>query len=638
MRMVRALLLLAGLALQPLVGSAQSTLSRDDLESYLDGFFPYALQRGDIAGAVVSVVKDGEVLLLKGYGVSDVATGGGVDPNATLFRPGSISKMFTASAVMQLVEAGKLQLDRDVNEYLDFEIPATFDRPITLRQLLTHTGGFEDVFKNVLLDRAEDTPTLETYVKQALPRRVFEPGSTVAYSNYGVTLAGYIVQRVSGEPYERYLQSHVLEPLGMMHSTFLQPVPESIAARSPQGYMAASQPASPFEFLGTVPSGALSATGADMAKFMLAHLGYSTSSAPGILRPETIAQMHEPGFRSAPELQAMMFGFYGENRNGQRIVGHAGDLMSFHADLHLLLDAKVGLFVGMNSLGRDGASTALRTSLFNGFMDRYFPSRLPDEPTLATALDHGQQIAGRYIPSRRADHSLVSLGNLLGQGKLTVNPDATVTLSTLTGLNGVPKRWREVAPFRWREVNGSAQLVATLEAGKVTHLASDDIPPVAVWQPVSALDDAAWNFPLLFAAVAILLLALLAWPVVALVQRRKRVLQSIAPGEKRQRMVTRLTIAAAGLSLFGWVAFLLRSSTDLALLADASDNFLRVLQLLALVAVLGLPLVVWNFSKLLRRSEITAWPKIAHAAVTFACAASAWFILRFDLLRMSLDY
>jgi hypothetical protein len=371
---------------------------------------------------------------------------------------------------------------------------------------------------------------------------------------------------------------------------------------------------------------------------MLAHLGYSTSSAPAVLRPETIAQMHEPGFRSAPELQAMMFGFYGESRNGQRIVGHAGDLMSFHADLHLLLDAKVGLFVGMNSLGRDGASTALRTALFNGFMDRYFPSKLPDEPTLATALEHGQRIAGRYIPSRRADHSFVSLGNLLGQGKLTVNPDATVTLSTLTGLNGVPKRWREVAPFRWREVNGSAQLVATLEAGNIKHLASDDIPPVAVWQPVSALDDAAWNLPLLVATGAIFVLALIAWPVSALVQRRIRLSHGTATDPQRSRIVTRLAMFAAALSLFGWIVFLLRSSTDLALLADASDSFIRVLQLLALVAVLGMPLVVWDFSKLLRRSDVTMWPKIALGALAFACAASVWFILRFDLLRVSLNY
>lgn len=632
------MLLFAGLALHPLVGSAQSPLSRPDLETYLDGFFPYALQRGDIAGAVVSVVKDGEVLLLKGYGVSDVTTGQAVDPNTTMFRPGSISKMFTATAVMQLVEAGKLQLDGDVNDYLDFDIPATFDQPITLRQLLTHTAGFEDVFKNVLLDRADNTPALEAYVKRALPRRIFAPGSTVAYSNYGVTLAGYIVQRVSGEPYERYLQSHILEPLGMLHSTFVQPVPESIATQAPQGYMAASQPASPFEFLGTVPSGALSATGADMAKFMLAQLGATAPGTPGILRPETIAQMHQPAVRAAPELQAMMFGFYGENRNAQRIVGHAGDLMSFHADLHLLLDAKVGLFVGMNSLGRDGSSTALRTALFKGFMDRYFPAQLPDEPTLATALEHGQRIAGRYLASRRAEHSFVALGNLLSQGKLTVNPDATVTLSTLEGLNGVPKRWREVAPFRWREVDGGAQLVATLKDGNVKYLATDDVPPVAVWQPVSALDDAAWNVPLLYATCAILIFALIAWPITAVVQRHKRAAEVLAPGQRRLRIVTRLTILAGGLSLFGWIAFLLRSSTDLALLADASDSFLRLLQLLAVVAVLGLVPVIWDFLKLLRRREVTTWTKIAHGALAFACAASVWFILRFDLLRVPLDY
>jgi len=638
MRIVRALLLFAGLALQPLTGSAQNVLSKADLETYLDGLLPYALQRGDIAGAVVSVVKDGEVLLLKGYGVSDVATADPVDPDATLFRPGSISKMFTASAVMQLVEAGKLQLDRDVNDYLDFDIPASFDQPITLRHLLTHTAGFEDVFKNVLLDRADDTPTLEAYVKRALPRRVFAPGSTVAYSNYGVTLAGYIVQRISGEPYERYLQSHILEPLGMTHSTFLQPVPESIAARAPQGYLAASQPASPFEFLGTVPSGALSSTGADMARFMLAHLGASAPGTPGILRPETIAQMHEPAFRSAPEMQAMMFGFYGENRNGQRIVGHAGDLMSFHADLHLLLDAKVGLFVAMNSLGRDGSSTALRTALFKGFMDRYFPTPLPEEPTLDSALEHGRRIAGRYIPSRRAEHSLVALGNLLSQGKVTVNPDATVTLSALKGLNGVPKRWREVAPFRWREVHGSAQLVATLEQGNVKYLATDDAPPVAVWQPVSALDDAAWNLPLLFSTCAILAFTLIAWPVAALVRRHKRTPLAMPLAQKRRRFAVQLTLLASALSLFGWIAFLLRSSTDLALLADGSDGFLRLLQLLAVVAVLGLAVVIWDFVTILRRSETTLWSKLGQGVLLFACAASVWFILRFDLLQMKLDY
>ena len=121
-----------------------AALNRADVEAWLDGFMPYALERGDIAGAVVVVVKDGQVLLQKGYGYADVAKRTPVDPETTLFRPGSVSKLFTWTAVMQLVEQGKLDLDADVNEYLDFEIPARDGKPVTLRQIMTHTAGLEE--------------------------------------------------------------------------------------------------------------------------------------------------------------------------------------------------------------------------------------------------------------------------------------------------------------------------------------------------------------------------------------------------------------------------------------------------------------------------------------------------------------
>jgi CubicO group peptidase (beta-lactamase class C family) len=170
--------------------TAQHTLTQADVEAYVDGLVPYALRRADMAGAVVVVVKDGQVLFQKGYGVADVKTAQPVDPNATMFRPGSISKLFTWTAVMQLVEQGRLDLDRDVNSYLDFRIPDAFGKPITLRNLLTHTAGFEDVYKNGLVEDPKATPSVEAYVKRALPPRVFAPGTTVAYSNYGATLAG----------------------------------------------------------------------------------------------------------------------------------------------------------------------------------------------------------------------------------------------------------------------------------------------------------------------------------------------------------------------------------------------------------------------------------------------------------------
>jgi hypothetical protein len=187
-------------------------------------------------------------------------------------------------------------------------------------------------------------------------------------------------------------------------------------------------------------------------------------------------------------------------------------------------------------------------------------------------------------------------------------------------------------------VNGSAQLVATLEGDNVKFLATDDVPPVAVWQPVTALDDAAWNLPLLFATCAIFACALIAWPVAALVRRHKGVALAMTRRQKYRRLATRVVIFASGLSLAGWILFLLRSSTDLALLSDASDGFLRLLQMLAIVAVLGLALVVWNYIELLRRRDVGAWPKIGHGMITFACAASVWFIVWFDLTRAQLDY
>ena len=135
----------------PVPAPAAPQLTREDLEAWLDGFLPYALARGNIAGGIVVVVKDGQVLLQKGFGYADVEKKLPVDPDQTLFRPGSVSKLFTWTAVMQLVEQGKIDLDADVNQYLDFKIPPGPDgEPITMRDLMTHTAGFEEQVKELI--------------------------------------------------------------------------------------------------------------------------------------------------------------------------------------------------------------------------------------------------------------------------------------------------------------------------------------------------------------------------------------------------------------------------------------------------------------------------------------------------------
>ena len=182
------------------------------------------------------VMKDGNVLLQKGYGFADVKTRRAVDPAATIFRLASISKLFTWVSVMQLVEQGKLNLDTDVNSYLDFRIRPAFDRPITLRNLMTHTGGFEEVIDDIILTDPKKAVSLRDDLIHNQPMRLFPPGEIPAYSNYGVGLASYIVQRASGEPFEQYVRQHIFLPLGMTHSSFYQPLEKALQYTDSQGY------------------------------------------------------------------------------------------------------------------------------------------------------------------------------------------------------------------------------------------------------------------------------------------------------------------------------------------------------------------------------------------------------------------
>ena len=215
------------------------------LEAFLDGVISTQLKQYHIAGATVAVVKDGALLLAKGYGFADLEEGPvAVDPGRTLFRPGSVYKLITWTAVMQLVEKGQLDLDTDINCYLDFSIPARLlnqggnepPRPITLADLMAHTAGFEEVALGVFVRSAKEVLPLGEYLKEFLPERVYPPGELGAYSNYGAALAGDIVERVSGMPFAGYVEKNIFAPLGMEHSTFRQPLPAALAGQMARGY------------------------------------------------------------------------------------------------------------------------------------------------------------------------------------------------------------------------------------------------------------------------------------------------------------------------------------------------------------------------------------------------------------------
>ena len=337
-------------ATAPAAQTKPVTLDAADLEAWMDGYLPYALERARIPGAVVVVVKDGQVVLQKGYGFADVAKRAPVLPETTMFRPGSVSKLLTWTAVMQQVEAGKIDLDKDVNAYLDFKIPPYQGKPVTMRNIMTHTAGFEESVRHLISSDPKAVMTLKQQMPLALPERVFAPGTTPAYSNYATALAGYIVERVSGEPFDTYIENHIFTPLGMTHSTFRQPLPARLAPHMAKGYPDVTQKAKPFEIVIPGPAGSLSASGADMGKFMIAHL----NDGAGLLKPETAKMMHDFKAPGVGPLNSMALGFYEQWVNGQRAIAHGGDTVWFHSYLWLFPEDDIGVYVSMNSAGTAG--------------------------------------------------------------------------------------------------------------------------------------------------------------------------------------------------------------------------------------------------------------------------------------------
>jgi CubicO group peptidase (beta-lactamase class C family) len=245
-------------------------------------------------GAVVVVVRRDGPIFAKGYGFADMAARKPFTADATLVRPGSISKLFTAIAVMQLVDIGQLDLDRDVNDYIDFALPTPEGGvPVTLRRLLTHRAGFEDHLKGLFSKDREPQP-LGRWLAKYLPVRLFPKGDIEAYSNYGFALAGYVVERASGEPFGRYVQRHILDPLGMRHSTFSQPLPDDLAPLMAKGYWTSAAPPLPFFETIVAPAGGLSATAADMGRFIRALMNGGELDGNRILPKARLDEMMTP--------------------------------------------------------------------------------------------------------------------------------------------------------------------------------------------------------------------------------------------------------------------------------------------------------------------------------------------------------
>jgi CubicO group peptidase (beta-lactamase class C family) len=597
------------------------------LEAFVDGVMAVTMEEHRVPGATVSVVKDGEVFFAKGYGYADLESGKPVDPAKTLFRIASISKLFTWTAVMQLVEAGKLDLDRDVNEYLtNVEVPATFEEPITLRHILTHTPGFEDQVIRLFSLTEDALKPLDEVLRDELPLRVRPPGVLPSYSNHATALAGLIVQEVSGIPWELYIEQNILDPLAMRHTTVRQPVPETLAADLSKGYAyeGGRYVEKSFEFVPAAPAGCMSASAVDLAHFMIAHLQDGQFKDTRILKAGTAQRMHAQLFTINPNLPGMLHGFVETPENGVNVYGHGGDTIWFHSMLALMPEHNLGFFVSFNS--ENGG--AARNAFVNAFFDHYFP--LPfEKPTEPPASFAGQakRYEGTYSSIRMSYASPAKLARFLGMGTVTVNADSEGYL-LVRGLDDQPIRMIPAGDGEFREAAGSRHVYFVRdEAGKVTHLAVGWIPVLA-FERLEGMASPGVQQIIAGLCILIFAAALVLWPGVWAWRRWRARSGGATPGFGIARLAAWLMAAL-------FIVFLVAFASALGDPMDIVFGMPDAVAMALWIPLAALPLVVlcalFTVIVWFRRT----WPlhsRIGYTAVALAGVVFLWWLNYWNLL------
>jgi CubicO group peptidase (beta-lactamase class C family) len=600
-----------------------------DLEAFFDGALAIQMDGKHIAGAVVAVVVGDKLVFSKGYGYADIDARRKVDPEKTLFRIASITKLFTWTAVMQQVEAGKLDINTDINNYCkDVQVPATFQQPITLKDLLTHTPGFDDVVIGLFAHKVEAVRPLPQVLRAQMPARVRPPGVIASYSNQGTALAGAAVACVAGMAWEDYVEQRILQPLGMHHTLVLQPPAEKLPAELSKGYKweAGKFEAQGFEYGPLAPAGSISTTAADAARFMLAHLHDGQLGAERILQPETARRMRGPLFRHDPKTSAMCYGFWEQDWNGLRIVGHGGDTNVFHSLMQLIPEHGVGFFVSYNTDTAGGE----RELLFNAFLRRYFPA--PDPPRLSAATGfaaRARALAGEYGNTRYSHTTPAKLAALYSVFKVGVNDDETITVTQ----GDKSRRFLEVEPLVFREIDGTEKIVFQQDKnGNATYLFPANLAAVSAarrqWYEWTWVQ---WG--LLYGCVGILATAFLFWPAIAFSVRG-----GYCPAVKRDWRSGMLTCVAWLLAVVS-VGF----TAGLAYVLSDPDEIVFGLPL-ALKALLAIPQVCCVLAALTVVGCILAWRNrywrltgrlhyslVALAGVGFVSFLYYWKLLNFGL-------
>ena len=443
-----------------------------ELETFLDEIISKRMKEDHIPGVSISVVKDGNIFFAKGYGYADINKKVPVDPAKTVFKIASVSKLVTATAVMQQAERGNLKLNDDVNKYLNrFKIENNFSQPVTVASLLNHTSGFNQMNIGIGTRSKENLMTLEEYFSKGFPPRVNPPGEFFSYSNQGMSLAGYLVEKVTGIPFANYIEQNIFKPVKMEHSSFVQPLSPGPTSSLATGYTFSSNTYNPVPplFIHTVPSGGMSTSALDMANFMNVHLMGGRYGSVQILKESTAKEMHKQNFTYHPLMPGSAYGFREYYKNNQRILFHTGTEQGFASILFLIPDQNIGFFTSFNR----AVSIELRDEIMNEFINHYFPvNKVATPKPPADFKLRSEQFTGLYWHVEKPQHTLDKLEVIMaddGLYSVMATDKGTLLLKNFFGQN--KGEYVEIKPLTFKQIDGDGYLVFRGDdKGKITHM------------------------------------------------------------------------------------------------------------------------------------------------------------------------
>jgi CubicO group peptidase (beta-lactamase class C family) len=508
---------------------AISTDRIDALPAFMDVTVPKLMDAGHVPGTAIAVVYRGRVVLLRGYGYADVKSRTRVHPSRTVFHIGSVSKTLTAIAVLQLVEAGRLDLHKDIRAYIP-EMPLRYGA--TMHQLLTHTAGLEERSAGTSTDRPDYIATMSDRVWRHPPEQIVPPGSVYSYANSHYALAGRVIERVSGVPYAQYMAEHVFAPLAMVRTTAYQPPPMPLAADLTSGYRWRG---GRYEALGVgfgyeSAAGGIMTTASDMSRIMMALLGDGSVDGRRLLSGESVRTMLAPQYTPDPRISATAYGFMHWRSHGQDLLhkdGTAGGQIGV-----MVLDPahELGVFAASNEL--PGVANHILEPLLT---DLFGPEAPAVTPTALANAPDASRLAGWYRDYHHTRNEMTRAIALMLQSRVAVEPDRAIRWRA--------RRWVQVAPLVFTSSDGRDTIVFRENAsGKITSLHAWG----ATYERIGWTEQR----PVHLGFLAVCLIAFLAYPIsrIRFVLRRRP-----ASDEGRSAQRCAVFVGLANLSFVAWL-------------------------------------------------------------------------------------